>query len=224
LNLLEKTAILLGATGLTGSLLLDLLLEDERYKTIKVFTRTPLAFKHPKIVNFTGDLLALENFEKDFLADEVFCCIGTTAKKTPDKELYRKIDFGIPVKAAQLCKKNNIPGFVVVSSLGADAKSSIFYSRTKGEMEEAVLGIKLPYTYILRPSLIIGNRKEKRMAESLASSFFKITGPLLIGPLKKYAPNKATDIAKAMLAVANDKPLKFFILAEEIEAATKHKF
>jgi len=224
LNLLEKTAILLGATGLTGSLLLDLLLEDERYKTIKVFTRTPLAFKHPKIVNFTGDLLALENFEKDFLADEVFCCIGTTAKKTPDKELYRKIDFGIPVKAAQLCKKNNIPGFVVVSSLGADAKSSIFYSRTKGEMEEAVLGIKLPYTYILRPSLIIGNRKEKRMAEGLASSFFKIAAPIMTGPLKKYAPNKATDIAKAMLAVANDKPLKFFILAEEIEAATKHKF
>ncbi len=221
---MEKTAIIVGATGLTGSLLLELLLEDARYKTVKVFTRTPLTFRHPKIVNFTGDLLALENFEKDFLADEVFCCIGTTAKKTPDKELYRKIDFGIPVKAAQLCKKNNIPGFVVVSSLGADAKSSIFYSRTKGEMEEAVLGIKLPYTYILRPSLIIGNRKEKRMAESLASSFFKITGPLLIGPLKKYAPNKATDIAKAMLAVANDKPLKFFILAEEIEAATKHKF
>jgi len=221
---LEKTAIIVGATGLTGSLLLELLLEDAGYKTIKVLTRTPLTFKHPRIVNFTGDLLSLENFEKDFLADEVFCCIGTTAKKTPDKELYRKIDFGIPVKAAQLCKKNNIPGFVVVSSLGADAKNSIFYSRTKGEMEEAVLGIKLPYTYILRPSLIIGNRKEKRMAESLASSFFKITGPLLIGPLKKYAPNKATDIAKAMLAVANDKPLKFFILAEEIEAATKHKF
>ena len=221
---MEKTAIIVGATGLTGSLLLELLLEDAGYKTIKVLTRTPLTFKHPRIVNFTGDLLSLENFEKDFLADEVFCCIGTTAKKTPDKELYRKIDFGIPVKAAQLCKKNNIPGFVVVSSLGADAKNSIFYSRTKGEMEEAVLGIKLPYTYILRPSLIIGNRKEKRMAESLASSFFKITGPLLIGPLKKYAPNKATDIAKAMLAVANDKPLKFFILAEEIEAATKHKF
>jgi len=224
LNLLEKTAIIVGATGLTGSLLLELLLEDARYKTVKVFTRTPLTFRHPKIVNFTGDLLALENFEKDFLADEVFCCIGTTAKKTPDKELYRKIDFGIPVKAAQLCKKNNIPGFVVVSSLGADAKSSIFYSRTKGEMEEAVLGIKLPYTYILRPSLIIGNRKEKRMAEGLASSFFKIAAPIMTGPLKKYAPNKATDIAKAMLAVANDKPLKFFILAEEIEAATKHKF
>jgi uncharacterized protein YbjT (DUF2867 family) len=224
LNLLEKTAIILGATGLTGSLLLELLLEDARYNAIKVFTRTPLTFKHPRIVNFTGDLLALENFEKDFLADEVFCCIGTTAKKTPDKELYLKIDFGIPVKAAQLCKKNDIETFVVVSSLGADPHSSIFYSRTKGEMEEAVLAFKLRNTYILRPSLILGDRKEKRMAESIASSFFRIAGPLMIGPLKKYAPNKATDIAKAMLAVANDKPLKFFILAEEIEAATKHKF
>jgi len=224
LYLLEKTAIILGATGLTGSLLLDLLLEDARYKTIKVFTRTPLAFKHSKIVNFTGDLLALENFEKDFLADEVFCCIGTTAKKTPDKELYRKIDFGIPVKAAQLCKKNAIATFVVVSSLGADPHSSIFYSRTKGEMEEAVLAVKLRNTFILRPSLILGDRKEERMAESLASSFFKITGPLLIGPLKKYAPNKATDIAMAMLAVANEKPSRSLILAENIGAAANHEF
>ncbi|MDZ7613621.1 MAG: hypothetical protein U5K51_07975 [Flavobacteriaceae bacterium] len=87
---MEKTAILLGATGLTGSLLLDLLLEDARYKTIKVFTRKPLPFKHRKIVNFTGDLIPLENFQKDFTGDEVFCCIGTTAKKTPDKQLYRK--------------------------------------------------------------------------------------------------------------------------------------
>lgn len=221
---MEKTAILLGATGLTGSLLLDLLLEDARYKTLKVFTRTPLPFKHQKIVNFKGDLLSLENFEKDFTADEVFCCIGTTAKKTPDRELYRKIDFGIPVKAAQLCKKNAIATFVVVSSLGADARSSIFYSRTKGEMEEAVLAIKLQNTYILRPSLILGNRKEKRMAEGLAGSFFKIAAPIMTGPLKKYAPNKAADIAKAMLAVANEKPLKLFILAEEIEAAANHKF
>jgi len=224
LNLLEKTAIILGATGLTGSLLLDLLLDDVRYKTVKVFTRTPLAFKHRKIVNFTGDLLALENFEKDFTADEVFCCIGTTAKKTPDKELYRKIDFGIPVKAAQLCKKNDIETFVVVSALGADPHSSIFYSRTKGEMEEAVLAVKLRNTYILRPSLILGNRKEKRVAESLASSFFRIAGQLLIGPVKKYAPNKATDIAKAMLAVANDKPDRFLIFAENMEAAANHEF
>ena len=221
---MEKTAILLGATGLTGSLLLDLLLEDERYKTIKVFTRTPLAFKHPKIVNFTGDVIALERFENDFTGDEVFCCIGTTAKKTPDRQMYRQIDYGIPVKAAELCKKNKIPTFVVVSALGADAQSSIYYSRTKGEMEEAVLGIKLKDTYILRPSLIIGNRKEKRMAESLASSFFKIAAPIMTGPLKKYAPNKATDIAKAMLAVANDKPPKIFILAEDIEAVANHKF
>lgn len=221
---MEKTALILGATGLTGSLLLDLLLKDARYKTIKVFTRTPLAFKHPKIINFTGDLLALENFEKDFFADEVFCCIGTTAKKTPDKELYRKIDFGIPVKAAQLSKKNDIETFVTVSSLGADPHSSIFYSRTKGEMEEAVLAVKLRNTYILRPSLILGDRKEERMAENLAGSFFKITEPLLIGPLKKYAPNKATDIAKAMLAVANDKPARFLITAGDIEAAANHEF
>ncbi|MDZ7613622.1 MAG: hypothetical protein U5K51_07980 [Flavobacteriaceae bacterium] len=113
---------------------------------------------------------------------------------------------------------------VVVSALGADAQSSIFYSRTKGEMEEAVLNIKLQNTYILRPSLIVGNRKEKRLAESLASSFFRIAAPIMTGPLKKYAPNKAADIAKAMLAVANDKPLKFLILAEEIEATANHKF
>ncbi len=127
-----KTAIILGATGLTGSILLEILLEDERYETVKLFSRRSVHKKHPKIKEYLGDVLELRDFKKEFYADEVFCCVGTTQKKTPDKKLYRKIDFGIPTIAASLAKENDIQTFIVISALGANAKSSIFYNRTKG--------------------------------------------------------------------------------------------
>jgi hypothetical protein len=121
----DKTAIILGATGLTGGLLLQLLLRDDRYADIKVFTRSPLRLTHPKLTEIQCDLLTLENQEADFTADEVFCCIGTTKANTPDKELYKAIDYGIPVAAASLCKKNEIPTFLVVSAMVSSILSPI---------------------------------------------------------------------------------------------------
>ncbi len=202
---MNKIAIILGASGLTGSILLELLLQDDRYSSVKIFSRKRLERKHPKIKEFIGDLLQLENFANDFTGDACFCCIGTTAKKTPDKELYRKIDFGIPVTAAKLCVKNKISTFAVISALGADAKSSIFYSRTKGEMEEAVLQENIPNTYLLQPSLIFGDRKEGRIGEKIAIILTKLFGFLLVGKLEKYKGIEAESIAKAMLYLANNK-------------------
>jgi len=135
----DKTAIILGATGLTGGILLELLLKDDRYSQLKVLTRSPLRLTHPKLTEIQCDLLKLEEQQAHFNADEVFCCIGTTKAKTPDKERYKAIDFGIPITAAQLCKKNNITTFLVVSAMGADPNSSVFYNKVKGEMEAAVL-------------------------------------------------------------------------------------
>lgn len=199
-----KTAIILGASGLTGSILLELLLQDNQYSTIKVFSRKSLDKKHPKIEEFLGDLLRLENFANEFTGDQCFCCIGSTAKKTPDKELYRKIDFGIPVAAAKLCKKNNIPTLAVISALGADSNSSIFYSRIKGEMEDAVLQEKIANTYILEPSIIFGDRKETRIGEKIGIVLTKLFDFLLVGKLKKYKGIEAEDIAKTMLYLANN--------------------
>ncbi len=201
-----KTAIILGASGLTGSILLKKLLEDKRYDSVKIFSRNPTGTDHPKLLEFTGNLLELESFKKDFVADEVYCCIGTTAKKTPDKELYKKIDYGIPVAAARLSKKYQIGTFLVISSLGADKKSRIFYNRTKGEMEKAVLEQKIEHTYILRPSIILGKRNETRTGENMGKIFMKLFQFLLIGKLKKYKPIEAGKIASAMIILANSLP------------------
>jgi len=200
---MKKTAIVLGATGLTGGLLLQKLIEDERYEKIKLFSRSNIDDLPSKVSQFLGNLLELENFNKDFTADEVFCCIGTTAKKTPDKKVYKAIDYGIPVAAAKLSKKNGIKTFLVVSALGANANSSIFYNKTKGEMERDVLVENIKNTYILQPSIIEGDRKEQRLGEKIGLALFKVFQPLFFGKLKKYKITKAEHIAQALINLAN---------------------
>jgi len=212
----KKSAIILGATGLTGGLLLNDLLKDHRYESIKSFSRSASQINHPKLKEYIGDLLSLSNFTSDFKADEVFCCIGTTKSKTPDKEMYRSIDYGIPVAAAQLCLKNDIHTFLVISALGADANSPIFYNKIKGEMEEAVLEEGLNHTYILQPSIIGGKRDERRMGEWIAKKLFSVFNLLLQGPLKKYRSIQPTTISKAMIWLANNGYPKNRITSDEI--------
>ena len=217
MDLPEKTAIVLGATGLTGGILLMELLEDPRYGKVLVFSRSPLEVDHLKLEVHLGDLLSLSDFKSDFKADEVFCCIGTTRAKTPDKERYRAIDFGIPVSAARLCKENNIGTYLVISSLGADPGSSVFYSKVKGEMEEAVLQCDIGRTCILQPSLIGGQRDEKRQGEQLARKLFAFLDFMLIGPLKKYRSIPPEDIARAMIWLANNEYAGERIASDEIK-------
>lgn len=213
----EKTAILLGATGLTGGMLLDLLLKEASYEKIKLFSRSLVGFTHPKIEEYLVDLLQLENYKADFIADEVFCCIGTTKKKTPDNETYRKIDYGIPIAAAKLAKQNNINTMIIISALGADAKSSVFYNKIKGEMENAVIAEKIPNTYILQPSLIGGNRSEKRLGEWLAKQVMKVFGVFFVGSLAKYKTIAPEAIAKAMLWLANNSYDSIKIESDQIK-------
>lgn len=213
----QKTAILLGATGLTGSLLLEKLLKDSRYSKIKIFTRRSSEVKHDKIEEYIIDLFRLEEMSGLFTGDEVFCCIGTTQSKTPDEDLYRQVDFGIPATAAKLCKKNEIETFVVVSALGADENSRFFYNRTKGEMENAVLEEKIKNTYILQPSLIGGKRKESRPFEMLWKKIMKVGNHLLVGRLKKYRSIHPDTIAEAMLLLANNGYKRSRIESEEIK-------
>ncbi|TXD84090.1 nucleoside-diphosphate sugar epimerase [Subsaximicrobium wynnwilliamsii] len=200
---MKKTAIILGATGLTGGILLQKLIDDERYEQIKLFSRSKMEGLPSKVTQYIGDLLELEQFRSDFIADEVFCCIGTTTNKTPDKTLYKQIDYGIPVNAAKLAKDNGISTFLVISAMGADQNSSVFYNKTKGEMERDVLQQQIKKTYILRPALIDGNRDEKRAMESIGLALFKLIDPLLLGPLKKYKMIAAETIAQTMLYLAN---------------------
>ena len=210
---MQKTAIILGATGLTGSLVLEQLLSDANYGTIKLFSRTPTDISHPKVKEYIGNLLVLEDFKEDLTGDELYICIGTTKKKTPNQEQYRKIDLGIPAQAVEICKNNGISKVAVVSAIGANAKSSITYNKIKGEMEHAVLTAKIEHTYILRPSFIAGNRQEHRAGEELGIAVFKC---LKFFIPKKYRAVEARAIALKMIELCNSKAPSKIIESNEI--------
>ena len=202
---MAKSAIVLGATGFTGNILMKMLLEDVRYSVVTVFGRNSCGIKHPKLVEYIIDLFELEHYVSKFKADDVYCCIGTTKAKTADKAVYMKIDYGITVAAAKLCQANGINTFFVISALGAKKKSKIFYNRVKGKMEAAVLEQKIPNTYILQPSLITGNREEFRFGEYFLNILMMIFKPILhIGDLNRYRPIHPETIAKCMVWLANN--------------------
>ena len=214
---MKKTAIIIGATGLTGSILLQKLLLDDSYAGIKLFSRRSTGITNTKITEFIGNIVQLEDFKSDFTADEVFCCVGTTKSKTKDKDAYRDIDFGIPTKAAKLSKENKIPFFAVISAIGADENSSVFYNKTKGEMEYAVINLKIERTYILRPSLIKGNRKESRFGENIANVLFSVLNLFLVGGLKKYQSINAATIADALWKLPKLNNQNTIIESDEIK-------
>ena len=214
---MKKTALIIGATGLTGSLLLDQLLKDDRYQTIKLLSRSSCNINHSKIEEHLVNVLELVKYEDLFNADEVFCCIGTTKSKTPDEDLYLEIDYGIPVTIAKLCAKKHIDTFVVISAMGANKKSKIFYNRTKGKMEEAVLQEKIKNVYILQPSLIGGDRSEKRTGEQIAKFVMKAFNPFLVGSSKKYRSIHPKTIAKSMVWLANNSYNSGRIPSDEIQ-------
>lgn len=199
-----KKAVILGASGLVGSFLIKELLASKEIEKVYALGRSDLNIDHPKLEQHLGDLLSDEFWDIDIKADLIYVCIGTTQKKTPDQDLYQKIDYGIPVQAGKWAKAKGFKRLLVISSLGADAGSSNFYLRTKGKMEEALLKSEIN-TVILRPSMILGPRQEKRILESLGKGLFKLLNPLIP---KRYRGVEAEDIAKAMfrLSLADNAP------------------
>ena len=220
---MNKTAIVLGATGFTGGILLEKLLADTSYEKIKLFSRSAVTNTSGKIEEYLVDVLKLEDYKDDFTADEVYCCIGTTASKTKDREVYKSIDYGIPVAAAKLAKQQNIATFIVMSSMGAAVSSTIFYSRTKGEMERDVLKQNIKNTVILRPSLIGGRRPEFRVGEKISIGVMSIISPLLIGSLKKYRIIHPEKIATCMKILANRHQDRKILSSDEILTIAKSK-
>ncbi|WP_299100422.1 NAD(P)H-binding protein [uncultured Winogradskyella sp.] len=212
---MKKTAIILGASGLTGGLLLDQLINNDRYESIKLFSRSKIEGLPSKVKQFIGDLLEIEQFKSDFTGNQVFCCIGTTKAKTPDKVLFKRIDHGIPVSAAKLAKANGIESFLVISALGADANSNVFYNKTKGEMERDILKLDLKRTFIFQPSLIGGDRKESRTLEDIGKAIFKVIQPLFLGKLKKYKITDPKNMAEAMINLANSTSYSDVVITSE---------
>ncbi len=196
---MKKIAIVLGATGLTGGYLLDMLLASEDYEKVKVFARRSTGKQSEKLEEIICDLLKLEDYADKFTADEVFCCVGTTKAKTGNKDIYRAIDYGIPVCVAGLAEQNQIKTLSIISAIGADSNSSFFYSRTKGEMEQEVLKHKIDNILIYRPSLIYGKREDRRLGEEIAVGIGKLLDILPFNWVKNYRSIKAVDLAKVLL-------------------------
>ena len=204
------TATLVGATGLIGNYLLEELLTDSYFDTVRILIRRPLDITHPKlekkIVDFNDSdslLVALSN------SDVLFCAIGSTMKKVKgDKEAYRKIDFDIPVKLARFCKMTGCEKFILVSSAGANSKSRNFYQRLKGETDEAVKSVGLKNIHIMRPSLLLGERKEFRLGENIGKAI--MTGLSFLIP-EKYKAIQGKDVAKVMLALTKKNDEGIFV-------------
>ncbi|KQB38561.1 oxidoreductase [Flavobacterium aquidurense] len=217
-----KKVVVYGASGLVGSYILETLLNNANYDQVIIVVRKDLNIQHPKLKTLIGDFNLLPEVVKDIPIDEVFIALGTTQKKTPDKKLYYQIDHDYPILAAKLAKENGAKAVFLVSAIGANAKSSIFYTKLKGETEQDIINLNLDHTYIFRPSMILGNRKESRPLEKVFIGIFKLINPLFIGGINKYKGIEASDIAKAMVNSANTLNEKVKILQwEEMTALLK---
>lgn len=210
---MESKAAILGATGLVGSHLLQMLLEDDYYDQVIVYGRRSTGIEHPKLREILGDLLDDDFFEQGIKAEDVYCCIGTTQSKTPDLSVYKKIDYGIPVRAAKAGLTGGMQKFLVVSSMGANPSSKTFYSRTKGQMEAALQRMAIPRLHLFRPSLLMGERDENRLGENIAAALFKVFGWAIP---KKYKGIQASTVARAMHHVARNLYDKEIIESDEI--------
>jgi uncharacterized protein YbjT (DUF2867 family) len=202
-----KTALIAGCTGLIGKQLLQLLLQDQYYEKIKAITRKPLDIQHPKLENLVMDFDKLSERYTEFKADDVFCCLGTTIKIAKTKEAFRKVDYEYPLELARISKNQGATQYLIVTALGADKNSGIFYNQVKGEVEEAVSHIAFRTVHILRPSLLLGDRPEQRAGEGAATTLFKILGFLI--PAKYKAINSG-KVARAMLSFAKQNDPGFY--------------
>jgi len=201
-----RTALLVGATGLTGGHCLKLLLNDKAYDKVTVLTRRPLPITHEKLKQHIVDFNNLDESSELIKADDLFCCLGTTIKIAGSKEAFRKVDFEYPAALARLACANDCKRFLVVSAPEANSKSPLFYSRVKAEMEHAISGFAFEEgVYIFRPSLLVGERDESRFAEDLAIKIFTAMPFLLSGPMKKLRPIEAKTVASAMVSVAKSE-------------------
>ena len=199
-----KTALLFGSTGLVGGHVLNYLIQNSNYSKIKLFVRSFTEINNPKIEIIKTDFNNLNKHAEDIKGDECFCCIGTTKKKSPNKNEYQKIELDIPKKIAQIAKSNLVKSFFFVSSGYANPKSSGDYLKFKGLVEEEIINLNFDKIGIMRPSFLLGERQEERVGEKFGIIIFKLLTPILIGPFRKMRPIQSEIVAKAMIKLANE--------------------
>jgi uncharacterized protein YbjT (DUF2867 family) len=200
---MQKTALIAGASGLVGRHCLELLLAaDDRYAHVISIGRRELPIQHPRLEQRIVDFDHLDKERLSLIADDVYCCLGTTIRQAGSEAAFYKVDYTYVVKLAALLASNFASQLLVVSAMGADDSSRFFYNRVKGEMEEAVKQTPFRAIHLFRPSLLLGNRPRPRLGERLAAVVLAVVKPLLVGPLRPYRPIQAKAVAQAMLDAA----------------------
>jgi len=219
-----KSAVVFGATGLVGKELVKALLENKDFENVTAVVRKQLAFTDPRLKQIKlSDFSKLMDLRDKLKAGLFFCCIGTTIKTAGSKEEFAKVDLEIPKSIARLAETLSVPSLVVISSIGADAVSSNFYLKTKGEMEKAVREIYHGNLKFVRPSLLMGNRDEFRFGEKVSAAFMKGFGWLFAGPFKKYKGIYAGDVAFAMIKISDLPQEKLIFESDELQGLAKDR-
>ena len=201
-----RTALVAGASGLVGSQVLRLLLEDPAYSRVTLLARRELPLSHKKLEQRIASFDRLAQIADFPRVHDVFCCLGTTMKQAGSPDAFRKVDFTYVVELARVAVRHRASQFLVVTAVGADPQSRILYSRVKGEAEEALRRLQFESIQIFRPSLVVGARAQSRLAERVARLLGLLVGWALVGPLSRYRPIKAEALARAMVRVARDAP------------------
>ncbi|WMJ73797.1 NADH-quinone oxidoreductase subunit F [Cytophagaceae bacterium ABcell3] len=216
-----RTANIIGTTGLTGHFLLNQILEDEHFETVRVFTRRPTGTKHQKLEEHIINFDSPDEWKHLVQGDVLFSTLGTTLKKAGSKENQFKVDFQYQYEFAKAAAENKVPVYVLVSAPGANPSSIFFYSKIKGKLEQKVIDLDFKSIHILHPSILEGDRKENRFFESLGIRFMKLVNKL--GLLKSYRPIHGKTLARAMLEASFKtytvmriyEPYRLFIMADQ---------
>jgi uncharacterized protein YbjT (DUF2867 family) len=195
----QRTALLLGASGLVGSHVLELLLRNPAYTKVIIAVRKKLPLINEKLDQQVVDFDNLEEHSSAFKADDVYCCLGTTIKQAGSQAQFRKVDHDYPIAAAKLALEQGAKRYLIISALGADKSSLIFYNRVKGQVEDHLKKMGYQSLHIFQPSLLVGHREQPRAGEKIAEKVMKGTAFLLQGPLKKYRAIDAETVAFAMV-------------------------
>lgn len=202
-----RKALIVGATGLVGGYCLHALCDSSNYSEVTAIVRKPILKTHRKLKVIESNFKNLKTDLSHIQVDDVYCCLGTTIKKAGSQEAFKKIDHTLVVTVAELIKKLGAEQFLVISAMGANKDSKVFYNRVKGEMEAGLQKLGYPCLRIIRPSLLLGPRKEFRLGEKVAVMLTPLLKPILLGSLKKYRPVEVEKVAQFMVKVALDEPI-----------------
>ena len=216
-----KTAIIFGSSGLIGNELFKTIILNNSYEKIKVFVRSIPEINNPKVEIIKTDFTNLKQYKDKIKGDECFFCIGTTKKDTPNKDEYRRVEYNIPIDVAKIAKENSVNTFFYISSIGANPNASSNYLKNKGQVEEELKNLNFPRLAIIRPSLLVGNRKSFRLGEVIFTPIMNTLTFFAFGSLKKYKPIKIKNVVKSIIYISKNESNKTVFESDELEEIAK---